>query len=154
MKKALFALLALICVFSCVSGITAATGGITVNFCGKFLEFDVPPRIINDRVMVPLRAIFEECGAMVCWDDSTKTVTAMKDDILVILPIGSTKPTVNCEVVELDQPAVIVDGRTLAPLRFVCETFGGIVFWDDESSKVDAYRNIGKRQGLFAGLNT
>ena len=33
-------------------------------------------------------------------------------------------------VVQIDQPGVIVNGRTLAPLRFVAESFGGAVVWD------------------------
>ena len=38
------------------------------------IPLDVPPTIINDRTMVPLRAIFEALGAVVDWDDETKTV--------------------------------------------------------------------------------
>ena len=100
---------------------------------GKTLAFDVPPQIVNGRTLVPLRAIFEEMGAEIEWDPDTQTVTATKDDVVVVLIIGDASPTVNDEVVELDQPGVIVDGRTLAPLRFVAEAFGGTVDWDGPS---------------------
>ena len=39
------------------------------------VELDVAPEIINDRTMIPLRAVAEAFGAEVAWDDATKTVT-------------------------------------------------------------------------------
>ena len=100
---------------------------------GKALTFDVPPQLINNRTMVPLRAIFEAMGAKVDWDGDTETVTGTKDSTVVILKIGDTSPTINGTVVTIDQPGVIVNDRTLAPLRFVAEAFGGIVDWDDNT---------------------
>ncbi len=38
-------------------------------------NIDVPPIIINERTMVPLRAIAETLGCLVEWDSETKTVT-------------------------------------------------------------------------------
>jgi hypothetical protein len=102
---------------------------IKVTLDGAALSFEVPPQIINGRTMVPLRAIFEAMGAEVVWDPDPQTVTATKGDLAVVLIIGDTSPTVDGEAVALDQPGVIVDGRTLAPLRFVAEAFGGTVDW-------------------------
>ena len=106
---------------------------VTVTFNGEELEFDVPPQIMNSRTMVPLRAIFEKMGAEVDWENDTQTVTATKGDTVVVLVIGDQFPTINGEVVEIDQPGVIVDSRTLAPLRFVAEAFGGEVDWIGET---------------------
>ncbi|MCL1842306.1 MAG: copper amine oxidase N-terminal domain-containing protein [Defluviitaleaceae bacterium] len=47
--------------------------------------------------------------------------------------MGSLSPTVNGVVVPIDQSGVIVDGRTLAPLRFVAEAFGGTIEWNSET---------------------
>ena len=49
---------------------------IKVTVDGEELTFDQNPVIINDRTMVPMRAIFEKLGASVSWDGETKTVTA------------------------------------------------------------------------------
>ena len=113
-----------------------ALSGVIVVLDGKTLAFEVAPQIINSRTMVPLRAIFEAMGAKVEWDGATQTVTATKDSTVVILKIGSTSPTVNGKVVAIDQPGVIVNGRTLAPLRFVAEAFGGEVMWDGATQTV------------------
>jgi len=108
----------------------AASTGVKVLLDGNLMTFDVPPQIINNRTMVPLRAIFEAMGAKVDWVGETQTVTGTKDDTVVILKIGDTSPTINGLVVPIDQPAVIKENRTLAPLRFVAEAFGGTVDWE------------------------
>ena len=103
---------------------------IKVVINGNTMSFDVPPMNVNGRILVPLRAIFEEMGAMIDYDSITSTVIATKGDRVVRLTIGDTSPTVNNQVTPIDQPAIIVDGRTLAPLRFVAEAFSGKVVWD------------------------
>jgi N-acetylmuramoyl-L-alanine amidase len=100
---------------------------------GRQLQFEVEPRIENGRTLVPLRAIFEAMGASVEWDESTRTVTAYNSSTTVVLPIGSTNPTVNGKTWLLDVPAKIVNDRTLAPLRFVGEAFGGTVEWNEQT---------------------
>ena len=109
---------------------TVTTDGIKVILDGKRLVFDVPPQNVNGRMLVPLRAIFEEMSASIDYDPATQTVTATKEDTVVVLTIGGTSPTINGVIVSIDQPGIIVDGRTLAPLRFVAEAFGGTVAWD------------------------
>ena len=103
---------------------------------GEELSFDVYPRIYNGRVLVPLRAIFEAMGAKVNWDNNAKTVTATKVSTVVELTIGDTSPTINGVVHPIDQPGIIVNGRALAPLRFVGEAFGGDVRWDEATKTV------------------
>ena len=106
---------------------------ITVLLNGEALSFDVPAQMINNRVMLPMRGIFEAMGAEVRWNGETQTVTATKDNTTVAFTIGSSYPTVNGVTVPIDQPGVIVRGTTLAPLRFVAEAFGGSVRWDGEA---------------------
>ncbi len=105
---------------------------VSVMLFGKALAFDQPPLIQNDRTLVPFRKIFEEMGAEVFWDDATKTVTAEKGDIKITLTIGQQTMYKNGEAVLLDAAAVIVNSRTLVPLRAVSEAFGCKVDWDGE----------------------
>ena len=110
---------------------TADGQDIKVYLDGELLSFDVPPRIEQGRTLGPLRAIFEAMGATVDWDQSSQIVTATRQEVIVQLPIGSKSPTVNGIVWPLDVPAKIVGDRTLAPLRFVGEAFGGKVEWNE-----------------------
>ncbi|HBC93684.1 MAG TPA: hypothetical protein DCZ10_12530 [Pelotomaculum sp.] len=116
----------------CLFLVTPAMATPTVTLDGKQLSFDVSPIIEDGRTLVPLRAIFEAMGATVNWDQDSQAATAVKGDTTVELKIGATTPTINGQVKQLDVPAKIIDGRTLAPLRFVGEAFGGTVEWNQE----------------------
>ena len=85
---------------------------LTVN--GKSVETQVPPTIIDGRTMVPVRDIFEACGAKVNWDANTKTITGEKGDTTVVMRIDSNMLFINEKVTEMDATPVIIDGRTLA----------------------------------------
>lgn len=103
---------------------------------GRALTFDVPPTIENGRVLVPMGAIFNAMGAVVTWDAATSTATAIKNGVTVILPIGADYATINGNARTLDVPAQIVNGRTLVPLSFIAQAFGGSVSWDPETTTV------------------
>lgn len=60
-------LIIIILLTSYAPNIQAQSKIINVTFNGRFLDFDQPPVIINGRVLVPLRAIFEAMGATVKW---------------------------------------------------------------------------------------
>jgi len=103
----------------------------TVNLDGQKLSFDVSPRIENGRTLVPLRAIFEALGATIEWDDTSKTVTAVKGSTNIKLTIDQAMAYKNGNEVKLDVAAKIVNSRTLVPLRFVSEAIGATVNWDE-----------------------
>jgi len=50
--------------------------------------------------------------------------------ITMKLQIGNSNAIVNGVVVSLDAPPVIINNRTLVPLRFISESFGANVEWD------------------------
>jgi len=106
---------------------------IEVLLNGVALEFDVPPMVVDSRTLVPLRAIFEALGAEVSWNASTQTITGTRAGTTIVLPIGSTTPTVNGQAIPIDVPGAVVNGRTLVPLRFVAESFGVNVNWNAEN---------------------
>ena len=108
----------------------AAKSDIAVIVNGSPVAFDVAPQIMADRTMVPLRAVFEALGAAVDWDGVTQTVTGRREDTTIRLTIGQPTMTVNERTVALDAPAVIVNDRTLVPLRAISEGFDFAVAWD------------------------
>jgi hypothetical protein len=129
-KRISFTVLVLSALLLIAAAPLSAAPDISVILDGQTLSFDVPPQLVNGRMLVPLRAIFEAMGASIDWDGDTQTVTATKDGSVVVLTIGSASPMIDDKIVAIDQPGIIVDGRTLAPLRFVAEAFGGTVIWD------------------------
>ena len=92
--------------------------------------------MVNDRVLVPMRAIFEAIGAQVSWDGEKQKVTGKKDGLEIELTIGDTIAYAGGEVVELDSPAILQGGRTLVPVRFVAESLKTDVDWNQENLTV------------------
>ena len=122
-------------VFSTASISYASTP--TVLLDGSQIPFDVSPTIENSRTLVPLRAIFEALGTDISWDESTRTITAIKTGIEVKLQIGSQTAYKNGSPVILDVPAKIINERTLVPLRFVSEALGAKVGWHGRTQTIN-----------------
>lgn len=137
MKKLLSLVIALILVVSLCSVITVnAEKTVTVTVDGQIVHFDVQPRLIGGRTMVPLRAIFEALGAAVEWDEKTRTVTAYNEVYIVKCTIDSNTMYINNEAKTIDVAPMIVDSRTLVPARFVAEAFDCNVDWDENTFTV------------------
>jgi murein tripeptide amidase MpaA len=104
---------------------------------GVETNFDQPALLMNYRTMVPVRGVFEELGASLSWNNTTKTAVIKKAGTVVSLTVGNKTATVNGKSYTLDAPATIINSRTLIPLRFVGEAIGASVKW--ESSTRTAY---------------
>lgn len=85
----------------------------------------------SGRTLVPLRILFETFGAQVTWDADSSTALAVKGETSVQIQIGAAEAFVNDVPITLDQPAVIVDDRTMVPLRFVAQSLGYNVRFDE-----------------------
>jgi len=108
-----------------------AADNISIIVNGKPLQTDSQPFTENGRIMVPLRAIFEALNAQVDWKDSTKTITAIKQERKVTLSIGSKEADVSGRKISLDTAARMIGDRTFVPLRFVSEALGAEVSWNE-----------------------
>jgi len=102
----------------------------------NILQFDTPPVIEQGITLVPLRKIFESLGAKVSWDAATETITASKESTTVSLTVGKKDALVNSKKVALAVPPKVVEGRTLVPLRFISESMGATVDWDNAQQLV------------------
>ncbi|MCL1808999.1 MAG: stalk domain-containing protein, partial [Clostridiales bacterium] len=114
----------------------AAPADIRITIDGKPISLDLAPVIQNDRTLIPIRPVAEAIGADVDWDQTTKTATLVRAGVTVELTIGSTAAQVDGESVPLDAAPMILNGRTLLPVRFVAETFSQDVKWDAQNRVV------------------
>ncbi len=55
--------------------ITMQINNSTYYVDGESFTFPVAPKIINDKTMIPLRAVSEGMGLLVDWDNATRTIT-------------------------------------------------------------------------------
>lgn len=102
----------------------------------KELISEVPPIIQNERALVPVRIVSESLGAVVGWEQSTKTVFIDKDGVSILLRIGSNQIVKNGETFEIDVAPVIHNNKTMVPVRFVSEYIGLDVGWDEATRSV------------------
>lgn len=98
---------------------------------GEYLGFDQAPLVSNDRLLVPMRFIFEQLDMEVDWDEETLTATATRDGFEIAFTIGSNIARVNGVEIEMDVSPEQVNWRTLIPLRFLSENLGYTVNWDE-----------------------
>ena len=117
-------------------GQTAKPEEITVTVNGVPVVFDQPPITENNRVLVPVRAIFEAMGAEVTWNQSSQTAFAVRGETSVAIQIGNRTMYRGGKAVNLDVPAKALNGRTLVPVRAVSEAFEADVDWDGARNRV------------------
>lgn len=145
--KALSSAAATAVALTALPGCTALAKDVNIVIDGEKLNLDVAPQIIDGRVMVPIRGVLENLGALVKWDDETQTVSARKSSKTVSLEIGSNDVTLDkgetnddgsakTETIQTDVAAQLVSDRTLVPLRVISETMGYSVDWNDETYTV------------------
>jgi len=105
--------------------INATVNGNPVHFVG------VQPMMMNGRIMVPLRGVFEQMGASVDWDAPSHTVYATDSTGKEVqLRVGERHALIDGKEIALDSPATMVRGRTMVPLRFLSESLGAVVDWN------------------------
>lgn len=126
MKRLLATLLALVL-------FTASAGAADLYVDTEKITTDTPPTIVDGRIMVPLRAIFEALGASVEWDQATKTATGVRGGTTVVIQIDNATAYKNGEAKTLDVPAQLINGRTMVPARFISESLGCDVTWHQDS---------------------
>ncbi|MEW9667418.1 N-acetylmuramoyl-L-alanine amidase [Ammoniphilus sp. 3BR4] len=129
-------MLLMLLLFPWASPVQADSNAIQLMIEGQTLHPDVPPKLVQGRTMVPIRIIAEEMGAEVGWDNQQRKVTIQSKAIDLTMHVGRKKATVNGKEVAMDVPPVIDKGRTLVPLRFVGESLGTTVGWEQETRSV------------------
>lgn len=109
----------------------------TVNGTEKPIDAEgTAPVAVNDRTLLPVRAVVEEMGGAVHWDGETQTVLlSYKNDIITF---GINNPTafLNDTKNTLDAVPAIINDRTMLPIRFIAESFGYTVDWNGAEQKV------------------
>ena len=110
----------------------AQSVAIVVNGAG--VTFDQPPVERAGRVFVPLRGVFERLGASVVYANGD--INAQGNGRSVHLHIGSTQAAVNGQTLTMDVAPFVIGARTLVPLRFVAQSLGATVNWNQSNNTV------------------
>lgn len=115
---------------------------VTVYLDGKQVEFDVQPCIIAERTMLPVRLLANAMGiddSDIIYGEKDKSVSIRRGNNTIKLFCDKDEAYVNGKSYELDAPPVIYDGRTLVPVRFICENFGCTVDYSSNIGGLNVY---------------
>lgn len=98
--------------------------------------YETAPVIVNNRTLVPVRAIIEGLGGTVEWNEETQVVTLTYKEDVIILTNNSVTASLNGEEETLDVAPTIINNRTMFPIRYIAEGFNFDVEWVDETRTV------------------
>lgn len=112
---------------------------VTVHVDGIPLQVGDYAFIEQGTIRVPVRDIFEALGAMISWDESSQTIMATKDELTFEVELNNRFAIINGNQVALDTPATLYKGKLVIPIRFVSESLGARVEWNEQSKQVDIY---------------
>lgn len=131
-------------------GSTSASGLVTLEFFigkgtynvnGAVTAMDVSPIIKENRTLLPIRFVTEAIGANIQWFDAEKKVLIKQGSTTIELWIGKNQAKLNGQSVSIDPDnnsvmPLVVNGRTMLPLRFIAEKLGCDVKWIPEFSQI------------------
>lgn len=145
-KKVLFISLIVVIILSSVVFAEASTSNIIIKINGEVL--DIPeeygkPFINNDsRTMIPIRIVSEELGYFVSfsqtpytqWVDINTTSEPFSYENRLGLEIGYSIADTNIGDIRMDAAPIIINDRTYVPMRFIAESLGYDVNYEQPNS--------------------
>lgn len=133
-KKTISLVAAAMC-FGGISAIGATPVDIAVN--GKLIETNSNVYIKDGYTMLPARKLSEILGCdEILWNNETKTATIKTKNDELSVQANSKIAHLNGNKKNMPVPCEIVDDKTYLSARFLCETFGADVSWNDKTHTV------------------
>lgn len=114
----------------------AAAKDVSVYVDGKKLSLSASAYAQNGVTFVPMRDIFSALNARLTWEPTTKTIIGRKGLVTLSLSVGDKEAIVNGKPVKLDAAPVMKNGVTFVPARFVAQSLGAKVAWDNAANAV------------------
>lgn len=111
----------------------ASNPTISLLINGKGVQSDVTPIIKNQRMYVPIRVISEQTRAIVTYHADTQKIDIVQPTKTIQLKIGANQAMVAGQQVKLEEAPFIYKKRTFVPIRFVSQSLGYSVTWDQQA---------------------
>ena len=109
---------------------------ISVSVDGTEVTFDQSPIVRGGVVYAPLRAIAEQLGAAVSWDEAAQKVTVQMDGRTIDLTVDMQEMYVDGVMHWLPAPVILKGDRTLVPLQVLTGGFGLPAEWDSTAQTI------------------
>ncbi|MBU5670060.1 N-acetylmuramoyl-L-alanine amidase [Peptoniphilus sp. MSJ-1] len=118
--------------------------GVTVD--RKEIKSEFKPYIKEGRTFVPIREVTESIGAKVDWNNKDKSVTITLNGKAIQMKINSKDVKIDGKNTKVDKDQVPQltlyssprkETKTMVPLRFISETFGYDVDWNNDAVRAE-----------------
>ncbi|MBR5536021.1 MAG: copper amine oxidase N-terminal domain-containing protein [Clostridia bacterium] len=131
--------------------ISFKVGDSTLMINGNAVAVETPYIAGAGTTLVPLRVITEAFGARVTWVGDTKEIILEYPDVNITLQIGNVNATVNNHTETLPEaPVLSPNGVTMVPLRFISETFGATVGYDNATAAITVVKEAAKENDTIS----
>ena len=130
----------------------------------KYTDPNMPAVSIDGRTMLPMRGICEELGCTVTWNEAARQVYAVSDTHTVVFQIDSKTGYKNGQAFTMDVAPMIINDRTMLPVRALATALDIDVTWDDPNRTVyigeapstggSTSGSTGSNTGTDTGTNT
>lgn len=120
---------------------------VRVSVDGREVQFPDGHPYVDQKsslTMVPLAFVSDKLGATTKWNGSLKQITISLNRDIIILVIGHNYALVNGKRVDFEGSAVLKDGRTMVPLRFISEALHSNVDWQPSSNLVSIMSSVAR----------
>ncbi|MBE7049949.1 MAG: copper amine oxidase N-terminal domain-containing protein [Ruminococcaceae bacterium] len=111
------------------------------------------PVIKDGRTLIPVRAVVEEMGGTVDWDAANNMAILSYSGKTIKLVINSNIAYLNDVKETLDVAPVVMNGRTMLPIRFIAESFGFDVDWRELTQQIVITGNSVKDDDKNVSIN-
>ena len=107
----------------------------TIN--GIEMKLDSAPVIVNNKTLMPIRAIVEAFDCDVQWNGLEKAATITDDNGQKIkLAVNSGTAYCSNKIKQIDTPPVIINNRMMLSINFVAQNFGYTVDWNENEKQI------------------
>ena len=103
----------------------------------KMTPKDMPAVSIDGRTMLPMRQIATELGCEVVWNEAAQQVYVINDDYTLVFTINNKTGHQNGKTFTMDVPPMIVNDRTMLPVRALATALDLDITWDDATRTVN-----------------
>ncbi|HWP95769.1 MAG TPA: copper amine oxidase N-terminal domain-containing protein [Syntrophomonadaceae bacterium] len=140
MKKNCLIFVIILQMFTIAMPVAQAESPPRVVLDGQELSFDVPPIVVDGRVLVPLGGIFKTMGYPVHWEGNDQSITAQINQQYFWMKVNDDVAYIQDRAIHMDVPAQIVDDRVMVPLRVIAEACLCKVEYNESSNTVSIFK--------------
>lgn len=113
-----------------------AIGQKSISVNGTKKSIEVAPLMRDSSTYVPIRYVLDAFGGQAFWDPATKHILVLRGSKVLDLTLGQKEFVLNGKRQSAEVAPLLIDGRTLVPLRLVSEQLGLKVNWEQNTKTV------------------